>query len=253
MSKTAKPSIATELAFHIRDGILRGAYQPNSKLRLEELGSTYGVSLSPVREALLRLAGEGFVVSEDQRGFRVAMTSLDNLEEVTALRALLEPFALRMAVERGDLQWEEKLVATSHRLKRIEQSDGFLPFLDEWERAHHEFHLALISGCGMPMLVQFCSTLHDQSDRYRRLYLKDHPPQRNVAKEHADIVTATLARDGNKACALLRQHCERTGAMVQKFMRAALKAEEVAGHVPASRAELRTNSLNLEISRMKVA
>lgn len=216
---TAKLSIASTLTFRLRDAILSGTLLPNTRLRLEELGAQYGVSLSPVREALLRLAGEGFVVSEDQRGFRVAEASPQNLEEVTALRAHLEPFALRLSIERGDLKWEEDLVALFHRLTRIEQKDGFVPFLDEWEQAHREFHLGLVSGCGMPMLVQFCAMLHDQSDRYRRLFLKKRPPQRNVAKEHAAIVDAVLKRNADKACELLLKHSQRTGATVEAFMR----------------------------------
>jgi DNA-binding GntR family transcriptional regulator len=215
---TAKTSIASTLTFRLRDAILRGVFAPNAKLRLEELGASYGVSLSPVREALLRLTGEGFVVSEDQRGFRVAEASAKNLEEVTALRSHLEPFALRLAIERGDAKWEENLVVVFHRLTRIEEKNGFVPFLDEWEQTHREFHLGLVAGCGMPMLVQFCSMLHDQSDRYRRLFLKQRPPQRNVAKEHAAMVEAVLSRNADKACALLLQHSQRTGAAVQAFM-----------------------------------
>ncbi|MDP9994575.1 DNA-binding GntR family transcriptional regulator [Variovorax boronicumulans] len=216
---TAKLSIASTLTSQLRDGILSGSLMPNTRLRLEELGARYGVSLSPVREALLRLAGEGLVVSEDQRGFRVAEASMAHLDEVTRLRAHMEPFALRRAIECGDPAWEENLVSMFHRLTRIEQRDGFVPFLDEWERTHHDFHLGLIAGCGMPMLIQFCATLHDQSDRYRRLFLKTRPPQRNVAKEHAAIMKAALDRDADTACRLLREHSERTAKNVQAFMR----------------------------------
>jgi GntR family carbon starvation induced transcriptional regulator len=49
-----------------------------------------------------------------------------------------------------------------------------------WETAYRAFHSELISACGMPLLRQFCATLHDQSDRYRRIFLKKHKPDRNV-------------------------------------------------------------------------
>ena len=214
----AKLSISSTLTTQLRDGILSGSLMPNSRLRLEELCTRYGVSLSPVREALLRLTGEGLVVSEDQRGFRVAETSVAHLDEVTRLRAHVEPFALRRSIECGDLAWEENLVSMFHRLTRIEQRDGFVPFLHEWERTHRDFHLSLIAGCGMPMLINFCATLHDQSDRYRRLFLKTRPPQRNVANEHAAIMKATLDRDADTACGLLRAHSERSAKNVQAFM-----------------------------------
>lgn len=214
-----KLSIATTLTNQLRDAILRGQIKPDTKLRLEELGATYGVSLSPVREALLRLSGEGLVVGAEQRGFRAAQTSIDNLAEVMELRSHLEPLALRLGMERGGVRWEEQVVGVFHRLTRIEEQDGYVPFLDEWEQAHRDFHLALVSGCNLPMLVQFCSMLHDQSDRYRRLYLKKRPPQRNVAREHADIVKAVLARDPDKACQLMFEHSRQTGEAVLAFMK----------------------------------
>lgn len=213
-----KTSIASALTDQLRSAILAGTFAPDSRLRLEELGTSFGVSLSPVREALLRLCGEGFVVSEEQRGFRVAAATPGKLEELIALRSLLEPYALRLSIERGDMAWEESLVAIFHRLTRIEQKNGYVPFLDEWERAHREFHLALVAGCGMPMLMQFCSMLHDQADRYRRLFLKKHPPQRNVADEHARMLDAVLARDADTACALLQEHTRQTGGLIQAFM-----------------------------------
>jgi len=216
---SSKTSIATTLTTRLREAILTGEVLPESKLHLESLGEQYGVSLSPVREALLRLMAEGFVVAEDQRGFRVVEASIKKLAEVTALRAHMEPFALRHAIELGDLAWEEKLVGVFHRLTRIEERDGFVPFLDEWERTHREFHLCLVSGCDMPMVTQFCSVLHDQSDRFRRLFLKERPPQRNVAQEHAAIIDAVLARDADRACELLRAHSLQTGQAVQAFMR----------------------------------
>ena len=218
---SSKASIASVLTDQLRSAILWGSFAPDSRLRLEELGAAYGVSLSPVREALLRLCGEGIVVSKDQRGFRVAEASLRNLQEVVALRGVLEPYALGCSIERGARDWEETLVATFHRLTRIEQKDGFVPMIDEWERAHRDFHLCLVGGCEMPMLQQICAQLHDQADRYRRLYLKRMPPQRNVAGEHAQIVEAVLARDRDRACDLLLRHTRSTGELVHKFMSAA--------------------------------
>lgn len=64
--KSAKGSRAAALTDDLRSAILRGVLAPNARLRLEELGASYGVSFSPVREALVRLCGEGFVVSEEQ-------------------------------------------------------------------------------------------------------------------------------------------------------------------------------------------
>jgi len=67
----------------------------------------------------------------------------------------------------------------------------------------------------MPLLRQFCATLHDQSDRYRRIFLKNNKPDRNVPKEHAEIAQAVIERHTREAAQLLRRHIERTGRNVQ--------------------------------------
>jgi DNA-binding GntR family transcriptional regulator len=84
----------------------------------------------------------------------------------------------------------------------------------DWEKAHRAFHQSLLSACRMPLLLNFCTTLHDLSDRYRRLFLENHPIDRDVAEEHRNICDATLERRADQACALLRDHIERTGHMV---------------------------------------
>jgi GntR family carbon starvation induced transcriptional regulator len=236
---STKPNVAATVTDRLRSAILRGEIAPQTKLRLEQLSAAFNVSLSPVREALLRLEGENLVVGEAQRGFVVAGTSIENLEEVMALRCLLEPFALARALERGTVEWEERLVGIFHRLTRLEHQEKPIHFLEEWERAHREFHFTMLEPCGMPMLTSFCGTLYDLADRYRRLYLKYYAPQRDVRKEHNEILDRVIARDP-KACELLREHVERTTAVITDFMRKAAAegapppADEDAGRIVAA-------------------
>ena len=70
----------------LRNDIIAGRLEPTAKLRIEELRETYETSASPLREALNRLAGEGFVTAEGQRGFYVAPISLKELDDITRLR-----------------------------------------------------------------------------------------------------------------------------------------------------------------------
>lgn len=205
------PTLATNIANQLRDLIADGRIPPGEKLHLEALRAQFGVSLSPLREALSRLSAEGFVVMENQRGYRVAPVSTQNLLEVTKLRCVLEPFALREAIQHGDDQWESEIVASIYRLTKLEKAKADGERAAEWESAHRDFHQTLLSACKMPILLQFCSTLHDLSDRYRRLFLERQPFDRDVPQEHADIYKAALERDADKACTLLRDHIERTG------------------------------------------
>jgi GntR family carbon starvation induced transcriptional regulator len=211
-------TLAAQLGERLREAILRGDYAPGEKLRLDRLRESYGVSLSPLREALSRLGAEGLVVAEHQRGYRVAPASLENLEEVTRLRIGLEGMALAEAMRRGDEEWEAGIVAAFHRLTRLEARIPKPDRIREWEVRHREFHLSLLSACGMPLLLQFCQTLHDLSDRYRRVYLAKYPLDRDVHGEHETIMRAAIARKERKALEALRQHIERTSANVRDVL-----------------------------------
>jgi DNA-binding GntR family transcriptional regulator len=214
-SAEAGPSLTASVAIQVRAAILEGTFAPGTKLRLDELRRQYGVSLSPLREALTRLAAEGLVQITDQRGYRVAPVSAANLVEVTRLRTQLEVMALTESLRHGDDDWEDRLAAAYHRLSRLER-DG--KRAEGWEKAHRAFHLTLFSACGMPLLLRFCGTLHDLSDRYRRLFLATHLPDGNVPAEHQAIFEAAIARDEARAAGILTTHLERTGRNVMAIL-----------------------------------
>jgi GntR family carbon starvation induced transcriptional regulator len=209
-------TLADALAAELRSSILRGDVPPGTKLRLGDLRARFGVSLSPLREALSRLAAERVVMAESQRGYRVPEVSLEGLAEVNAIRCHIEPFALAESIRRGDDAWEEKLVALFHRLTKFEQHRTTR--VEDWEAAHRDFHGALIAACQMPLLLQFCTVLHDLSDRYRRHFLAKYPLDRDVHAEHHAIFDAALARDVEKASGLLKQHVMRTGTNILQVM-----------------------------------
>ncbi|CAM4358471.1 HTH gntR-type domain-containing protein [Bordetella tumbae] len=211
----ASTSLTASVAIQIRAAILDGTYPPGMRLRLDELRQTYDVSLSPLREALTRLAAEDLVQITDQRGYQVTPVSAENLREVTVLRTQLEITALKESLKRGDEAWEDALVAAYHRLHRLEDG-GQRP--EGWEKAHRAFHLALVSACDMPLLLRFCGSLHDLSDRYRRLFLTRHAPDANVPGEHQALFEAAIARDDVRAAEILARHLGRTGQNVMMVL-----------------------------------
>jgi GntR family transcriptional regulator, carbon starvation induced regulator len=226
--ETNDRTLSAALAGHLRQAIIGGRFQPGARLRLDELRSEFGVSLSPLREALMGLTAERLVDVEAQRGFRVPPVSETALKEITTLRMDFECMALRAAIEQGDLNWESAIAGTLHRLMRTGRAPSG-EGLQEWESAHRAFHMSVLSACNMPLLLNFCSVLHDHSDRYRRMFLKTHAGDRDVPGEHARIAELTMARETDDACALLRQHIGRTGENV----RIALTAEPPQQSPPA--------------------
>jgi len=224
----ASRTMASTLATGIRSDIIGGSWPPGAKLRIKELCERYGAGAIPMREALSRLATSGFVIAEDQRGFRVSEVSAQELTDITETRVHVECEALRQSVRDGGLDWEEKLIGAHHRLSRLPMLASGGPGLDpEWESAHAAFHAALLSGCTSKWLKSLSDLLRDQTARYRNLSVAAQPKAakgpkaqrrassgRDVAAEHQQMVEAALSRDAERACAVLAEHFRTTTALV---------------------------------------
>lgn len=196
----------------LRADLLACRILPGSRLKIQELCTRLSVSLGAIREALSRLTSEGLVLAEPQRGFRAAPISQEDLQDLTRVRIEIEGLCLRRAIEVGDVDWEARLVAAFHRLSRMPERAAADPARtsDEWAEAHAGFHMALADGCDSPWLLKLRSQLYDQSERYRRLSVPLTTEKRNIGEEHQGIVDAALARDADKAVALLSAHLSAT-------------------------------------------
>src|SRR4051794_22932709 len=93
----------------MREDIVSGVFQPNERLKFEDLRDRYDSSVGTLREALLHLLSEGFVRSEANRGFTVAPVSLEDFTDITKLRIQFEVQALEEAIRHGDDQWEAEI------------------------------------------------------------------------------------------------------------------------------------------------
>jgi GntR family carbon starvation induced transcriptional regulator len=209
---------AAAIADRIRAAILAGALAPGARIRLEELKAQFQVSWSPLREAMSRLLAEGLLQLDEGRAWRIAPVSRAELAEVIRLRCLLETLALRESVARGDDAWEASVLAAHHRLSKLEGRREEPGGLQDWEAWHRAYHFSLIAACGSPLLLQLCGQLHDLNTRYRRLFLSAYPFDRDVPAEHRALTAAVIARNAERACALLERHIGRTGRNILAAM-----------------------------------
>lgn len=203
-------SLTKAIYARLRDDILRARLRPSEKLRVGDLCDRYGYSSTPVREALMMLAAENFVRSEEMRGFFVAAASPEEFIELTETRCMVEELALSRSIELGDEDWEARLVVAFHRLARGTRPSGgeLFELNPDWVRRHNEFHDALISACGSNLLIDFCRQLRDRSYRYRRIASFDREDV--WIDEHEAVLKATIDRDTKKAVRLLRDHYQKT-------------------------------------------
>jgi DNA-binding GntR family transcriptional regulator len=212
-------TLALDVYQQMRAEILRGVLTPGERLKPAELRERFDVSVGVIREALTRLAEQHLVRAERNRGFQVASISTEELQELTFARSVNETAALRLAIERGDVQWEAEIVATHHRLSMtpVYPYDDPEHSNDEFSAAHERFHLALLSACGNDYLMEICRRLFDAGELYRR-WSTSGGKKRNVKSEHRAIMDAALARDADVAVARYQEHIQRTAEVILRRM-----------------------------------
>ncbi|GHG38588.1 GntR family transcriptional regulator [Amycolatopsis bullii] len=179
---------------------MSGEFGPGETLVEAEVGALLGVSKTPVREALRSLAGSGLVTMSTYKGAAVRVMDAESACAVYDLRALLEPEAVRRAVERGAdfadarqvLAGVETGAAAGDRAKA--------------SLANRLFHRALYAGCGNPLLVEVLDGLRDQAALITVTGWGISPTWQGEAAEHRAILNAAESGNTRQTEHLLRKH-----------------------------------------------
>ncbi|WP_068030980.1 GntR family transcriptional regulator [Nocardia mexicana] len=202
-----KQMLSEQVYTHLRHAIMRGDYAPGAALKPQDLARQRGVSLAVVREALVRLVGEGLAERLTNRGFAVPAFSDHRWQQIGEARRAIEPVVLRMSIERGDVGWEGDVRAAHHRLARtpVFTPDDGEYYSEEWAEAHRVFHRTLLEGCGNPVLLETFDRLWVASELVRR-WSAHRDPDRDGIDEHRRLEEAALARDPDTAADILTRH-----------------------------------------------
>lgn len=208
----------------IRQQILEGRLEAGSKLLQYELAEALGISITPLREAVRRLSGEGWIVLDAHRNARVAAMDFDEAREIFEARRALEPAAVALAAARR----------TGSDIARMTTAlENLLPVTREWGEtalaAHREVHEALYRAAHNDVMARMLSDLWDKSDRYRRVGLQLPPggePRTRDFDEHHELVRLVIAGEGDAASTLMASHIDHS-----------LTAAALADHASATGAD----------------
>jgi GntR family carbon starvation induced transcriptional regulator len=211
-------TLASDIAHRMRVEIVSCRLKPGELLKFDSLRLAYGASFTTLREALTCLAAEGLVIAEEQRGFKVAPVTIDDLVDLTRARILIDVDLIRRSIENGDDDWEIKVISTIHRLGIIE-GRAVENYVDnpEWKLAHREFHESLVGACGSPTLLGMRSSLFERAERYRNISAMSRPRSRDKVGEHRALMKAAIGRDADRACELIAKHIQNTTDNVIKY------------------------------------
>lgn len=195
---------AAEQAYRaIRDQILSGERAGGEWLREVELAVAVGVSRTPVREALRRLAAEGLVRHERNRGVRVAVWSGQDLDEIFSLRSVLEPWGSALAAESGDADLDllTELADQMDRAARCSQPD-----LGEITRLNNQFHRLVLDASGNTRLVNLVSSVVEVPLVWRTFSHYSPEAMRRSLAHHHELVDALRSQDPTWAESVMRSH-----------------------------------------------
>lgn len=190
----------------IRQQILDGRLEAGSKLLQYEIAAELGVSITPLREAVRRLSGEGWIVLDSHRNARVAGMDLDEGRQVFEARRALEPAAVALAATR---RTDADIARMTTALEQL------LPVTRAWGEAalaaHREVHEALYRSSHNTVMTRMLNDLWDRSDRYRRVGLQLPPggePRTRDFNEHHTLVELVVAGDADAASELMASHID---------------------------------------------
>lgn len=217
----------TEVVYgKIRRDIVNGTLPPAQPLRLDKLKARYGVGYSPLREALSRLHSERLVEAAPLKGFSVAPLSLAHMWDAIETRILIETRAFRLSIQKGGDAWETGIVSSLHtlslqakRLHNVESpSEEDIETLDE---RHWAFHRALVGECGSEWLLELSERLYIATQRYRFPFYQAITGDTRAPDpqgEHEALAQAAIARDADRAVALLDAHLRIMGEQIELSM-----------------------------------
>jgi DNA-binding GntR family transcriptional regulator len=196
------PTAQDRAAATLRAAILEGGLRPGQRVNQEAWAARAGVSLIPLREALRALAGEGLVTYRQRRGYVVTEFDIHELEEVYALRRLLESEALLRGVPAATAADVAALEAAAETWCAATDGAGRLA-------ANRRFHGLLHELAGSRPLSRLIDLLWDSTEAYRALYYALPGEAVEADRAHRGILDAVACHDAERAVALQDVHRER--------------------------------------------
>ena len=191
-------------------------YRSRTDIRLDErqLAQDFGISRTPVREAMAQLEREGFVRSVPRRGIYVVRKTKEEVIEMITAWAALESMAARLITERAS----DADIAGLRRMFATFEGDKLHAKLDEYSEVNINFHQTIIELSGNQVLIRLAENLFTHMRMIRRETIGEEDRVDRSIRDHLNIIQALEARDTERAEDLVRQHALGLAAHVAKHV-----------------------------------
>jgi DNA-binding GntR family transcriptional regulator len=202
-----RPSSLKDSAYRaIKDQLVTGVLEHETIYSAQHFAAMLGVSRTPVREALLQLAGEGFLVCLEARGFKIKQFSPGEIRDVFETRQMIEAFVVRQLLDRltpEDLRPLKENLRAMTEHARLRNAHGFM-------EADKEFHLTLVRRHGNQMLMAIMETIRNHIAVFGLKALAHQGRFQEVIREHRSILKALELKDRKRALLAVRYHLATT-------------------------------------------
>lgn len=199
----ARANLRDQISETLRAAVISGELRPGVVYSAPSLAAQFGVSATPVREAMLDLAKEGLIDTVRNKGFRVTELSEKDLDDLSELRALVEVPTVRRIAEAGVAAGLlEELRPLAAAIEDAAERGDLITHV----AADMEFHLKLLALAGNPHLVETVRSLRARSRIYGLRSLAARGELVPSAHEHAQLVDLVAAGDAAAAEALMDRH-----------------------------------------------
>lgn len=186
----------------LRTAIITGELAVGDVHSAPNLGTSLGVSATPVREAMMELAREGLVETIKNKGFRVRAVSFEELDEIAEIRLLLEPPMMHRVVDRISHATFDELDELARAVDDAERHSDLGAYL----AADREFHRVILACAGNEQLTELATSLRCRTHLHGLRMLAEAGKLRQVSSEHHELIQLLREGDGAGAEALLRRH-----------------------------------------------
>lgn len=222
-------NISQQLRDEIEGEILTGQMVPGYRLDETVLATRFGVSRTPIREALMQLSAAGLIEIRPRRGAIVASVGPERLIEMFEVMAELEGMAGRLATRRHS-EADARAIREAHEACRKAVGSGDP---DAYYYENERFHHAIYQASHNQYLIEQCTALHRRLKPYRRLQLRVRNRVAKSFAEHDHFVTALNAGDDSGACLIMRDHVAIQGERFSDFI-ASVSQQRYLGNGTAS-------------------
>lgn len=186
----------------IKDSIFKGKYKPGDRLYEAQIAKLYGISRSPVREAIKVLINEGLLISDDKSQISVYKPALEDVMEIYECRIALETAAVALTAERATVEQIKELEKSLEDTANAIDTDN----LEMIVACNANFHNLTLQYSGNNRLIKLVESLNSLIYYYRVLNMQGKNRPETVLKGHTEIFQAIKEKNPQKAASLLKAH-----------------------------------------------